>query len=155
MTLKATFEEAARQALKNQEPLLVSTLRLALAAIHNREIEKKAKTGEGQLSEEEVLAVVRSEVKKRRAAIAEYEKAGRKELAGKEALELGILEKYLPAEMPDVELEAVLKGVITDLGVASQKDIGRVMGEAMKRLGGRVSGERVSAAAKRLLRPAA
>lgn len=106
------------------------------------------------MSEEEALGVLRSEAKKRRDAVVEYQKAGRKELVEKEALELEILEKYLPPEMPDTDLEAMLEGVIADLGAVWPKDMGRVIGEAMRRSGGLVSGERVSAAAKRLLQAA-
>ena len=146
-----TIEEAARTALKNQETLLLLTLRMVLAAVHNREIEKKAKTGGGELSEEEVLSVLRSEAKKRREAIGEFEKAGRRDLAEKESLELAILGKYLPPELADSEVERIVREVVAEIGAMTQKDMGRVMSEAMKRVKGQASGERVRELVQKLL----
>ncbi len=148
MGLKITIEEAARRALKNQEPLLVSTLRLLLSAIHNQEIEKKAKTGQSELSEEEVTGVLRSEAKKCRDAASEFQKGGRADLAEKESRELSILEKYLPAELSDEEIEKLAAPLAKG---ASASDFGRVMGAAMKEIAGRASGERVAAVVKKVL----
>ena len=148
MNLKSTIEDAARSALKNRQPELLSTLRMALAAIKNRELEKRTKSGTGELTEEETMAVVKSEVKKRKDAIMEFEKAGRQDLADKEKMERAILEKYLPAEISDEEIEKLLRPVVAG---ASAADFGRVMGTAMKAVAGRASGDRVSAAVKRML----
>ena len=149
--LKMEIEDACRRALKNQEPLLLSVLRLLLAAIHNREIEKRA-TGEmsgvADLTDEEVTAVIRSEAKKRKDAIAEFTRGGRQAAAEKESAELAILEKYLPAEMSDEEIEKLLAPLAQGVSAA---DFGRVMGAAMKAVAGRASGDRVAAAVKRLL----
>lgn len=146
--LRMAIEDAARSALKNQEPLLLSTLRLLLTAIHNREIEKKGKTGTGDLSDEEVMAIIRSEAKKRKDAIAEFTRGGRMESAEKEAMELAILEKYLPAEMTDEEIEKLVRPLAAGRALP---DFGVVMGLAMKAVSGRASGERVSVAVKRIL----
>lgn len=149
--LKAQIEDAARHALKNREELLLSTLRLLLTAIHNREIEHRAKTGAADLGDEEVMAVIRSEAKKRKDAITEFTRGNRPESAQKEAAELVILERYLPQELSDEELEQTVHGAINEIGATSEKDFGRVMGSAMKAAGGRASGDRVSAAVKRML----
>mgnify|MGYP001613259726 CR=1 FL=1 len=146
--LKTTLEDAARSALKNQEPELLSTLRMALAAIKNRELEKRAKTGASDLTEEETIAVVRSEVKKRKEAIVEFEKAARRDLADKEKRERTILEKYLPAEISDQEIENLVRPLAAGRVMA---DFGAVMGMAMKAVAGRASGDRVSAVVKRML----
>lgn len=151
MSIKMTIEDAARRALKNQEALILSTLRMLLSSLHNREIEKKTRTGSPDLTEEEVLGVIRSEVKKRRDAIVEYEKAGRLDLVEKETQELHILEAYLPPEASSEEIEAAVKDVIGDLGAVSPKDMGRVMGEAMKRIKGGAAGDRVNAVVRRML----
>jgi len=170
MSLKNTIEDAVKAAMKNKEPELVMTLRMLLAAVKNREIEKRAhpvrsqsplaaadspmasRTSNGargeELSDEEVLAVVRSEVKKRKDAIAEFGKAGREDLVKKESAELAILEKYLPAEISDEEIEKLLAPLAQG---ASASDFGRVMGAAMKAVSGRASGDRVSVAVKRML----
>jgi len=148
MSLKTTIEDAARRALKNQEPELLSTLRMLLSAAKNREIEKRAKGGGEELTEEEMTIVLRSEVKKRKDAAGEFEKAGRRDLAEKEKRELAMLEKYLPAEISDEEIEKLLAPLAQG---ASEKDFGRVMGAAMKAVAGRASGDRVAAAVKRML----
>ena len=170
--LKQTIEDAARSALKNQEPETVMTLRMFLSAVKNREIEKRvhpvrsqtqnasagqpsadqisngARGGGEELNEEEVLAVLRSEVKKRRDAISEFQKGGRQELADKETREMAILEKYLPAEISDEEIEKILQPLVAG---ASVSDFGRVMSAAMKVVAGRASGDRVSAMVKQML----
>lgn len=151
MNLKTIIEEAARRALKNQEKVMLSTLRMLLSAIHNREIEKKSKTGTGELNQEEVTGVLRSEVKKRRDAMAEFQKADRGDLAEKESAEAAILEAYLPPELADSEIESVVREVIASIGPVAQKDMGRVMGEAMKRVKGRASGERVKELVEKFL----
>lgn len=161
MSLKTRIEDAARSALKNQESELLSTLRMLLSAIHNREIDKRTKLSKSgvtedleklsELNDEEVIEVVRSESKKRREAVAEYEKAGRKESAAREAQELKILEKYLPQELGDEEIEKIVREVITQIGPVSEKDFGRVMGEVMKKFKGRASGERIGGIVKKLL----
>ena len=154
MSLKITIEDAARSALKNQEPVLLSTLRMLLAAMRNREIEKRSKLAKAgttenleklaELTDEEAVEVIRSEVKKRREAIVEYEKGGRKDLADKESGELVILQKYMPQEILDTEIEKVVQEVVSSLGQIGPKDFGRVMGEVMKKLKGQASGDRVS-----------
>ena len=149
MGLKIVIEDAARRALKNHEPETLTTLRMFLSSVKNREIEKRAKGGEPDLSEDEVTAVLRSEVKKRRDAIAEFQKGNRQDLADKEAREMAILEKYLPAEIGDEEIEKLLVPLVAQ--GATVKDFGRVMSAAMKAVSGRASGERVSAIVRKLI----
>lgn len=159
--LKQKIEESVKTALKNHEGDLLSTLRMLLAAIQNREIEKRTRLSkkggaadlekESQLTDEEVVEVIRQEAKKRRDAIEGYEKGGRQEAAERERRELAILQSYLPQEISDEELEKIVGEVIAGLGAVTEKDFGRVMGEAMKRAKGRASGDRVSAAVKRIL----
>lgn len=147
-TLKTKIEDACRSAMKNREELLLSVLRLLLTAIHNREIEKRAKDGAGDLTDEEVMAVIRSEAKKRKDAIAEFTRGGRAAAAEKESAELAILEKYLPSEMSDEEIEKLVLPLATGRAMS---DFGAVMKGAMKVVIGRASGERVSAAVRRVL----
>lgn len=127
---------------------MLDTLRMALASIRNREIEKRGKGDDSVLTEDEVMAVLRSEVKKRRDAAEEYRKAGREELAAKEETERMIIEKYLPQELPDEEIEKLLRPLAEG---AETKDFGRVMGAAMKAVANRASGDRVSAVLRQLL----
>lgn len=157
MVLKKQIEEATIRGLKNHEELLVSTLRMLLATIRNREIEKRGKLSKQgsnappELSDEEVLDTVRYEAKKRRDAITEFTKAGRIDLADKEAKELLMLEIYLPKELSENEIEAVVREIRERMGEVTEKDFGKVMGEAMKRLRGLASGEKVTAVVKKAL----
>lgn len=174
--LKEKLQQEMKEAMKAHEELRLSVLRMLLSAIHNREIEKKInptrsethnaspvpqaeQTSNGarggrELTDQEVLAAIRSEVKKRKDAIGEFEKGGRKDLADKEAAEMKILEVYLPAEMPEAELGKIIKQVFADLGIqkpfdtAQGKDFGKIMGTVMQRIKGQVSGDRVSRAVK-------
>lgn len=148
MDLKKTLEDDARRALKQGEQLMLDTLRMALASMRNREIEKRGKGGDETLTEDEVMVVLRSEAKKRRDAAEAFRNAGREELAIKEDTERAILEKYLPQEMSDEEIKKILQPLVAG---ASMKDFGRVMGSAMKAVAGRASGDRVSAILKQLL----
>ena len=170
--LQTQLEEEMHKAMKQHNEVLLSTLRMLRSAISNRKIEKRGKVakaaspaeallarrslGEGgakeetivDLSNEEVLEVIKSEAKKRRDAVSEFSKAGRKDLAEKEEVELKILEQYLPAELSDEEIEKLLQPIVVG---ASMKDFGRVMGAGMKAAGGRASGDRVGMAVKRMI----
>lgn len=152
MALREKIAEDIKNAMRQKEELKLSVLRMLSSAIKNKELEKRGKTGKEEvLTEDEIVAAIRSEVKKRKDSISEFGKAGRKELAEKEAAEMKILEAYLPAELPDEELESVVMEVLRGLGEVTQKDFGRVMGEAMKRLKGRASGDRVGGVVKKFL----
>ena len=101
MNFQEKIKEDLKAALKEKNELWLSVLRMLSSAMHNRGIEKRAKGGEEMLSEEEGLAVLRTEVKKRRDAIEEYTKGNRPELAEKESSELAILEAYMPKGIDD------------------------------------------------------
>lgn len=149
MTFKETIARDIKEALRGKDALRLSVLRMLAAAIHNREIEKRAQTT--GVSEEEMFAVLRSEAKKRRDAIGEFRRGGRNDLVLKESAELKILEAYMSPEMDDVEIAKIVDLVIQELGVVTEKDFGKVMGVVMKRIQGSASGEKVGAAVKRRL----
>ncbi|MDO8600178.1 MAG: GatB/YqeY domain-containing protein [bacterium] len=161
MTLKQKIEDDAKKALREHEGDLLSTLRMLLAAVRNREIEKRTKLSkrggtenlekESQLTDEEMVETIRTEAKKRKDAIEGYEKGGRQEAAEREKRELVMLQSYLPEEMSDEELEKIVGEVVGGLGEVTQKDFGRVMGEIMKRAKGQASGDRVSRVVKKVL----
>ena len=133
-------------ALKNKKEVEISTLRLLLSEIHNYQIEKQT-----ELDDEEIVVVLRKEVKKRREAIDAYQKGGRQELADKENQELDVLSKYLPQEIPLEELEKITKEVIEELGASTPSDFGRVMGVVMSKVKGRIDGTKVSEVVKKLI----
>jgi len=148
--LKEKIQSDLKEALRSKDELRLSVLRMLFSAIHNREIEKRAKTGVVELNDEEMTAVLRSEVKKRKDAIAEFTKGGRLGLAEKESSELKILKAYLPQELNDGEIEKTVQEVIALLG-GGTSEFGQIMGEVMKRLKGQASGEKVSTVVKKFL----
>ncbi|MDP3762575.1 MAG: GatB/YqeY domain-containing protein [bacterium] len=149
MALKRQLEEDVKQALKAGDGFKTSVLRMTQSAVHNREIQLLKK--EAGLSDEEILEVIKGEVKKRRDAAGEFTKGGREELAAKELKEAELLSAYLPPEISDEELERILKEGIREAGAAGAKDFGKVMKTAMPVLKNRASGDRISGALKKLL----
>lgn len=149
MMLKEKIAEDLKNALKSGDSLRRSVLGMVLSAMHNKEIEL-GKPAEG-LSDEDVMAVITSEAKKRKDSIYEFSKAGRDEMAAKEEKELAILNEYLPAQLSAEEIAVELKKVIEETGSNKKADFGRLMGEAMRRLKGRAEGSAIKAELEKLL----
>lgn len=149
MTLSDTLHADLKNALHAKDETRVSTLRLLIAAIKNKEIEERKK--EIGLGDEEVLRVIRKEAKKRKDAIAEYKKAGRPEREASEEQELAILEGYLPKELSDEEITRVIKDGVRELEASQDVSFGALMKIAMPSLKGRASGDRISNIAKQIL----
>jgi hypothetical protein len=148
-SLKQKLSADLKEALKGKQELVASTLRMVISAIGNKEIDLRKK--DIGLSDLEVVAVLSSEVKKRKDAVREYEKGGRAELADKEKMEMDILMKYLPAEMPDEEVLRIVKDGIREAGATGMSDFSKVMKAIMPVLKGKADGERVSALVKEAL----
>src|SRR5574338_451058 len=126
MTLKDKIISDLTDAMKAKDAGRVSTLRMVKANLMNRQIEKG-----GELTEEEVAKALQSLVKQRRDSIEQYEKAGRTELAAKEALEIGHIEAYLPKAASPEEIEQAVADAVAESGASSMKDMGAVMKGAM------------------------
>ena len=146
MSLQDELDAAFKAALKNQDTLKLSALRMLRTALKNRAVELRR-----PLAEPEILAVINSQVKQRREAIAEYKRGGRPELAHKEEEELQFLLSFLPAQLSGEALEQEVAAVIKELEAHSPEDLGKVMKAAMARLAGRADGKEVNAIARRLL----
>jgi uncharacterized protein YqeY len=140
------IQEDLKTALKEKKETQVSTLRLLISEIHNRQIEKQA-----DLNNEDIMAVIRKGVKQRQEAIEAYEKGGRQDLADKEKQEAEILSNYLPQEMSTTELEKITKEVIKVVGASGPGDFGKVMGVVMSKVKGRIDGAKVAEAVKKLI----
>ena len=139
-----------KQAMIAKQELKLSVLRMLIAALKNKKI-SLGSGGKGDLSEEQIIEVISGEVKKRKDSIVFYKKGGRKELAEKEQEEIEILEKYLPEQMSEEELEKEIKKIIFSLGDVSVKDFGRVMGAVMPKFKGKADGNAVTAIVKKIL----
>jgi len=136
ISLYQRLDQAFKEAIKNQQPVTASTLRLLKSAIHYRELDARR-----QLTEAELQAIINTQVKQRREAMAEYSKAGRPELAKKEEEELSVLLSFLPPQLSPEEMAAEVAGVIAELGASGPQDFGKVMKGAMARLTGRADGK--------------
>ena len=146
MNLKQIIRQDLKIAMKARDRVRLDTLRLTLSSITYAEKEKKR-----ELTDEELLDVVIRERKKRREAIEEYTKAGRTDLADKEQAEAQVLSTYLPEQMSDDEVTAVVKEVIAATGAAGPGDIGKVMGAVIPRTKGRADGKKINEIARGLL----
>lgn len=135
-----------KNAQLNRDEVKVSTLRLLLSEVKNKEISK----GE-PLSDEDVIAVVQRESKRRKEAAEGFRAGGREEAALKEETELKILESYLPSQLSNEELTKLVQESINELGATGMADMGKVMGVVMGKVSGRADGVAVSALVKERL----
>tara|TARA_B100000925_G_C21927521_1_gene438719 strand:- start:350 stop:871 length:522 start_codon:yes stop_codon:yes gene_type:complete len=127
-TMQERFTEALKEAVKNQDKIRISTLRLITAAIKDRDIAARgADRGDG-VSDEQVLEILAKMVKQRQEAAATYEEAGRLELAEQERAEILVIEEFLPAQLSDDEIQNAVNEAIAQTGAESLKDMGKVMG---------------------------
>lgn len=162
--LKEKLRQDLKEALKEKREVEVSTLRLVLAAIFNREKEKRYKISKkepdltedelikkSQLTDEEIIELLFSEVKKRREAILEFEKGKREDLVQQSKKEIEILQKYLPKQLSEAEIKKEAMAVIEEIGAKALKDMGRVMANLMPKLKGKAEGSIVSKIVKDLL----
>jgi hypothetical protein len=147
MTLQEKLVSELKAAMMAKNADRTGALRLVKSALGYVQIEKKSDA----LSDAEVTAVLQREAKKRRDAIAEYERGGRPELAAKEQVELKVIEEFLPQALSADELEALVKAAIAEVGATSKKEMGAVMKAAQARAAGRADGKAISAIVGRLL----
>jgi hypothetical protein len=146
--LKARLRGDLTAAMKARDQLTTSTLRMALTAIANEEVAGKTAR---ELGDDEVLRVITREGKKRQEAAEAYDTAGRDELAARERAERKVLERYLPAQLGDAELAALVSAAVVEAGATSPRDIGAVMKLVQPRVAGRADGRRVSDEVRRQL----
>jgi len=149
MTLVERLNQDLTAAMKARDAARTSTLRMAKAAIMNKEIDKK-----GALDDGEAIKLLQGLVKQREDAADQYQKASRPELAEKEQAEIVILKSYLPAEVTDAEVAAAVDKAVSETGASSLKDMGKAMKAALAALaasGKAVDGRRVNEAVKKKL----
>jgi uncharacterized protein len=148
--LRQRFTDSLKEAMKAKDQLLVSTVRLIIAKLKERDIEARG-AGKGEVSDVEIGQMLQGMIKQRRESIVLYEQGKRPELAAKESGEIAIIERFLPKQMSDAELEAAAKAVIAALGAQGMKDMGRTMAALKERHAGEMDGAKASQVVKRLL----
>ncbi len=147
MSLHERIETDLRTAMKSRDKARTSALRMAIAALKNRAV-ADGLGPQGRLDDEVVQQVLATEVKRRREAAASFEEAGRGDAAAAETAEAELYTAYLPAQLDDDELQAIVDRVIADLGADGPRAMGQVMKATMAEVGGRADGSRVSALVK-------
>lgn len=137
-----------KEAMRAREEFRLSTLRMLSAALKNKKIELGNKN---ELTDDEIIGVLKTEAKKRRDSAAIYEEGGRPELAEKEKAEIEIINKYLPEMMSEADLEKIARDLVASMGEVGPGDFGRVMGALMARVKGKADGALVNQVLKKVL----
>lgn len=146
MSLAQTLKQDMKAAMKAKDNATLSTLRLLLSAIKNKQIDTQH-----ELSDEEIQTVIKTQVKQLKDAAGTFREGGREDMAADSEAEMKILEKYLPAQLSDEALEEVVKKAVEESGAVGPQDMGRAMGAAMKAVAGQADGNRVKDIVKSLL----
>jgi uncharacterized protein YqeY len=132
MTLKERITEDMKTAMRSSEKDRLAVIRLLQAAIKQREVDERI-----TLDDAQITSVLEKMIKQRKESIAAFEKGARPDLVAKEAAEIAVLQPYLPAQMSDAELDALIADAIASTGAASIKDMGKVMGVVKSKAAGK------------------
>jgi len=144
--LKDRITEDMKTAMRAGEKERLATIRLILSAVKQREVDERI-----QLDDSQVLAAIEKMIKQRKEAITQFEAGGRADLVAKETAEIAILQTYLPAQMPDADIDGLIAEAIASTGAASIKDMGKVMAAVKAKAQGRADMGAVSARIKQKL----
>ncbi len=148
MTMLEKIAEDMKSAMKGGDKLRLETLRTIRAALLEKQVEKRPSGG---MNSEDELGVLISASKKRKESIEIFRKNSRNDLADQEERELAIIESYLPKQLSAQEVEEKIRSIVTQLGVTSSKDFGKVMSAVMKELKGKADGKLIQEQVKRIL----
>jgi len=142
--LRAQLKDELKKALREKETRATSTIRLIMAALKDRDIAARSKGKADGIADDEIRQMLHSMIKQRRDSITLYEQGGRAELAEQEREEIRVIERFLPRQLDEDEIHAAVREVIGELGAASIKEMGRVMGALKSRYAGQMDFARAS-----------
>jgi uncharacterized protein YqeY len=146
MSLKQQITDDMKAAMKSGDKDRLGVIRLVLAAIKQREVDERV-----VLDDAQTLAVIEKMIKQRRDSIAQFRAAGREDLASKEEYEVGVIQAYMPAQLSEAEIDAIITKAIADSGATGAKDMGKVIGLVRPQVAGRADMGKVSESVKRKL----
>ena len=146
--LRNRLSEALKSAMKEKDQIAVSTLRLILAAVKDRDIGARSKGEDEGISETEILNVLQTMVRQRNESIALYRKGGRDELADREEREIAVIEQFMPRQLGEEEIAEAIAAAISETSAESVKDMGKTMGLLRRRYAGRMDFGKAAAALK-------
>lgn len=149
--LRNAIPESLKAALKDQDKRCISTVRLIMAALKDRDIAARGKGNTEGISDDEILQMLQTMVKQRRDSIEMYEKGGRLELAEREREEIVIIERFLPQQLGEAEIGAAVDQMIAEVGAGGLKDMGKVMSALRERYAGQMDFGKASALVKEKL----
>ncbi|WP_366656998.1 GatB/YqeY domain-containing protein [Fodinicurvata sp. EGI_FJ10296] len=150
--IRQRLTDSLKQAMKERDDRTVRTIRLILAALKDRDIAVRTKTGrQDGLDDQEIVSLLQTMVKQRRESIALYEQGARVDLAEGEQAEIAIIERFLPQQMSDDQIREAVNAVIAEIGATGLKDMGRTMATLKSRHGGTMDFSKASGVAKAAL----
>lgn len=148
--LREELQKALKESMLNKDTDTVSAVRLIIAGMKEKDVDARGK-GLKEASDADLMSMMQSMIKQRNDSIKMYVDGKREDLAAKERKEISIIERFLPKQMSDAEIEAAIKGVIAETGAASMKDMGKVMGALKAKYAGQLDFGRASGMIKNLL----
>ncbi len=148
--LREDLQKTLKESMLNKDTTTVSAVRLIIAGMKEKDVEARGK-GQAQASDAELLSMMQGMIKQRNDSIKMYVEGNRQDLADKELSEIKVIEKFLPKQMSDAEIETVLKSIISATGAASMRDMGKVMGELKAKYAGQLDMAKASSMIKSLL----
>ena len=148
MSLRAQLTDAMKEAMKAKDAKRLSTLRLVLAALKDRDIAARTETSRELLGDDEILALLAKMIKQREESATAYDAGNRPELAAGEREEIAIIRSFMPAQMDEAAVKAAAEKTIAELGAGSIKDMGKVMAAMKERYAGQMDFARASALVK-------
>lgn len=146
MTLKDRLTDDLKEAMKNKEQVRKSVVTLIRAGIKQCEVDTRQ-----ELTDEDIISLISKQLKQRKDALVDFEKANRTDLIEQTNQEIAILENYLPEQLDDVELKEIITKVVEEVGATSMKDMGKVMAKTVSLVQGRADGKRINAMVKQIL----
>ena len=149
--LRVRFTESLKDAMKSKDQRALSTVRMIIAKLKDKDIAARTNGATDPISDVEIVSMLQGMIKQRQESISLYEKGGRAELAQKEREEIEVIERYLPQQMSRDAVEAAVRAIVADTGASSIKDMGKVMAELKARCGGQYDGAVASAVVKTVL----
>lgn len=144
--LKNKFNELLHESMRNHDDIARDTMRMVLTSLKLAEVEKK-----GELDDAAVLSLVQKEIKTRHESILEFKKGNREDLAGNTEKEIKVLEQFLPKQLSDDELKAIVSAAVQEVNAVNMADMGKVMKIVIPKVQGKASSDRISTMVKELL----
>lgn len=146
MTLKDTLMNDLKESMKNKDQVRKSVVTLVRSAIKQKEVDERV-----ELSDDDILDVISKQLKQRKDALEEFKKLQRDDLVDETEKEISILMEYLPEQLTDEELHAIVSETINQVGATTMKDMGKIMGVVMPKVKGKADGKRINEIAKQIL----